>query len=302
MAQQSERPAVQLPDPSADRPVWARVGVIATVGFALGIVWPRLAGVRLGPSPPEDGRAAMAASASAAAVSSAAASAQAAAGSASAPARPAPILGTVVVKPGKVTSCRTKKGKTPEDCGATTFDQLALPRFRGLSGCGAAIGQSGKLSVGFDIDFTHNRLRLIRGKSTTLPEVVAKGIWQCVESEFQKVTLDEVTHDHARYTIFYALGFYSAGKGPAAEADAASEKPDKGEGEDKKTKEPKEPATGTAQVVYDTVLVREEPKDGKVVGRLVRGTRVELLSQRGGWCRIRFGDREGWVYRGSIAQ
>jgi SH3-like domain-containing protein len=66
--------------------------------------------------------------------------------------------------------------------------------------------------------------------------------------------------------------------------------------------ESNEAVLGTAQVVYDTVLVRDEPKTGNVVARLVRGTRVQLLSKKGSWYKIKFNDREGWVYRGSIAQ
>jgi hypothetical protein len=44
---------VQVPSPDEDRPQWKRVAVIAAVGFVVGIVWPRLAGVRMGPSLPE---------------------------------------------------------------------------------------------------------------------------------------------------------------------------------------------------------------------------------------------------------
>src|SRR5579859_8073241 len=44
---------VQVPGPTQDRPSWTKVGVIAALGFIAGVVWPRLAGVRLGPSVPE---------------------------------------------------------------------------------------------------------------------------------------------------------------------------------------------------------------------------------------------------------
>jgi Bacterial SH3 domain len=44
---------VQVPGPAQDRPSWKRVGVIAAAGFVVGIAWPRLAGVRLGPSLPD---------------------------------------------------------------------------------------------------------------------------------------------------------------------------------------------------------------------------------------------------------
>jgi len=55
MAQRSADgvPTVQVPSPAADTPSWTRVGVIAALGFIAGVAWPRLAGVRLGPSLPD---------------------------------------------------------------------------------------------------------------------------------------------------------------------------------------------------------------------------------------------------------
>jgi hypothetical protein len=44
---------VKVPGPMQDRPSWKAVAIIAAVGFVVGILWPRLAGVRLGPSLPE---------------------------------------------------------------------------------------------------------------------------------------------------------------------------------------------------------------------------------------------------------
>lgn len=46
-------PSVHMPSPAADSPSWTRVGVIAAIGFIVGVAWPRLAGVRLGPSLPD---------------------------------------------------------------------------------------------------------------------------------------------------------------------------------------------------------------------------------------------------------
>jgi hypothetical protein len=47
-------PLVDAPSPAADNPSWTRVGVIAAIGFVVGVAWPRLAGVRLGPSLPDE--------------------------------------------------------------------------------------------------------------------------------------------------------------------------------------------------------------------------------------------------------
>jgi len=160
----------------------------------------------------------------------------------------------------------------------------------------SAKGLDGKLSIGFELDFNRNRIKLLRGKSTTLPVAAYNNVWQCVETEFQKARLDEVTHQHSRYTVFYTVQLGGAAKQAEAEQAPAAK------GDSAEAQNAKEPSTGSAQVVYDAVLVRDEPKEGKVIGRLVRGTRVELLSKKGAWYKIRFGDREGWVYRGSIAQ
>src|SRR5947209_19974369 len=56
-------PAFQVPSPADDRPSWIKVGVIAAVGFAIGVAWPRVAGLRLGPNAPEPPHAAAAKSA-----------------------------------------------------------------------------------------------------------------------------------------------------------------------------------------------------------------------------------------------
>ena len=61
----SERPlTVDIPRPGSDQPAWSRVGIIGVLGFVLGIVWPRVAGVKIGPAVPADLRAQVESSAS----------------------------------------------------------------------------------------------------------------------------------------------------------------------------------------------------------------------------------------------
>lgn len=45
---------VELPKPGEDKPRFSRVGIITAVGFGLGVLWPRLAGVHLVPSAPAE--------------------------------------------------------------------------------------------------------------------------------------------------------------------------------------------------------------------------------------------------------
>ncbi|HKQ68530.1 MAG TPA: SH3 domain-containing protein, partial [Polyangiaceae bacterium] len=63
--------AVEFPAPGADRPPWAKVGIIAAVGFVFGILWPRLTNTRIAPNPPNDSGPAAAAAVSAPAAGSA---------------------------------------------------------------------------------------------------------------------------------------------------------------------------------------------------------------------------------------
>ena len=61
----SERPLTwYIPSPQRDQPAWSRVGVIGLVGFLVGIAWPRVAGVKIGPAVPADLAAKVEASAS----------------------------------------------------------------------------------------------------------------------------------------------------------------------------------------------------------------------------------------------
>src|SRR5258708_5707127 len=57
--------AVEVPASDRDKPGWVKVGVIAAVGFIVGIAWPRVVGGRLGPGAPGEAAAAAAAAASA---------------------------------------------------------------------------------------------------------------------------------------------------------------------------------------------------------------------------------------------
>lgn len=302
----SEHPVVEIPKQGEDRPVWAKAGIIALIGFVIGIAWPRLAGVRLGPTPPEENRPAAATSASASSarpLPSAAGSTAPVAASASAQA-PANTT-SVVVTAGRVVSCRNLKGKTQEQCDTPSFDAAVGPKLKALGRCPATAGLNGKMSIGFDLDFNRNRWKLVRGKSTTLPENAADAVWQCLESELKTLDLESVTHQHARYTIFYTAQLVPPGKTadiePMAETEPAADTA-AAKGADSAEPKAKEAPLGAGQVVYDAALVRDEPKEGKVIARLVRGTKVDLLSRKGSWYRIRFGEREGWVYSGSIGQ
>lgn len=308
----AERPLrVEIPSPSLDQPVWSRVGLVAAAGFILGIAWPKLAGHKIGPSVPADLAAKVEASGSpsasaspgarASASSSAAPSASAAPAATGAPsAEPdAPASSSselVVVGPGKIVKCWDKKDKKIDDCEKLQFDPIAVKRMRELAKCPAAMGASGKMVMGFEVDFGKKQVGVKRiKKGTTLPGGTATGIEKCAAREFGNVSLEEVPHKRRHYTLEYALTFYPPGKHPDG---AAAETGDADPGAGSTTNE--SDASGTAVVAWDTAPVRKEPKDGEVVTRIVRGTKVKILGKQGDWYKVESSSKVGWVYRGAI--
>jgi hypothetical protein len=300
-----ERPlTVDIPRPGTDQPVWSRVGIIGIAGFLLGILWPRVAGVRLGPSVPAD----LAAKVEAASPSGApralpsGVSSAAPAGAPSASASPAAEAPSgkhqelVMVGPGKITKCWDKKDKKIDDCEKLLFDPIAVKRLRELARCPSALGLSGKMSIGFEVNFDKKDVQIKNRKGSTLPASTIGGIIACAAREFATVPLDEVPHKHRRYNLVYGLTFYPPGKHPegAAPAEPGDDSPAAGS----TTSESE--ATGSATIAWDTALLRKDPKDGEVVARIVRGTRVKIIGKQNDWYKIESGTKAGWVYRGAI--
>lgn len=330
--------AVDMPGEGRDNPGWVKVGVIAAVGFVLGVAWPRVMGVRLGPSAPSDTSAAAAsgsaksgarapeappASVSAKLPAQPAASVTAPAASVSsvAAATAVPTAGgaQINVQKGNVLSCKTEGGETKKgkECGAVAaLDQVVAPRIRKLSTCSAADGQTGKLSLVVTADFAGGKMNWDIGKSTNVGNI--EGISSCLKTIFHGVGVSGISHEHARYTVAY-----SAALSPAAldkgDKDLAGARPDKTDKTDKNAKdrsgedaqddskerpEPAPVAAGAeASVGWETALVRDVPKTGQVVARLPRGTKVKVGTVKEGWYSIKYGDgfaSDGWVYRGAI--
>lgn len=307
----AEKPLkVEIPRPGTDQPIWSRVGIVGFAGFVLGMAWPRLVGVRLGPSVPADLAAKVEASASpsarpsvsaspsasAAAVAPSSSSVSSAAESDGAP--PTANQELVVVGPGKIVACWDKKDKKIEDCEKLLFDPIAMKRLRELAKCSSAVGLAGKMTIGFEVDFGKKEVGVKRRKTgTTLPGSTVSGIVQCAGHEFGNVSLDEVPHKHRHYTLTYALTFYPPGKHP----EGAAAPPEPGDVDPVAGSTINEAeASGTATISWDTALLRKDPKDGEVVARIVRGTKVKIIGKQGDWYKIESGPKAGWVYRGAI--
>lgn len=299
----AERPLqIDIPGPTEGRPIWSRVGIVAAVGFVVGIAWPRLAGVHVGPNAPSDARPAAevtaSASASASAAPSGAPSAEPTVAPTAAPtADPAASGQTVNVGPGKIQRCFDKKGKKVESCGELQIDPLFVPKLKELSKCANAIGLDGKMSIGFEVHFEKKEVHVFKGKKNSLPGSTIQGVLGCIQKEVANVVLDDVPHKHARYTLAYQLTFVKPGKAleePKGDKDGGDDEPTVGQ----TTSETG--VTGTATVSWDTALLRKDPKDGEVVARLVRGTRVKLVGRQNDWYKVESGTKVGWVYRGSL--
>jgi hypothetical protein len=302
---------VEIPRPGEGRPVWSRVGIIGLAGFVVGVAWPRLAGVKVGPSVPSDLAAKVEATAktgaparSAAPSASASAAASAAPAASGAPDEPIKPSNreVVVVGPGKITKCSDKKDKKIEDCGTLQFDPIAVKRLKELSKCPSALGLEGKMNIGFEINFDKKEVVVTRvKKGSSLPSSTVSGIVKCAGREFGNVSLEEVPHKHRHYTQVYGITFYPPGKAPPeehapSEGDGTNDPPAAGATTNQTD------ATGSAVVTWDTALVRKDPKDGEVVARVVRGTKVKILGKQNDWYKVDAGGKTGWVYRGSIGQ
>lgn len=314
---------VEVPSTTQDKPGWAKVGIIAAVGFVVGIAWPRVMGVRLGPSAPGESTAAASASAHGgrapdappASVTKALPSASVAAQPVASAPTPTSLPPNITVPKGSVISCKTSEGETKKgnrECGAVPgIDALVGPRVRKIATCSGVEGQTGKLSLIVNADFSSGRFWYEVGKSTTLQNVEA--VSSCLKTSFHGTSTTATPHEHARYTVAYTAVF---APGTGADKTVDDDKPthtakdkDKPEAKAKedegaKTEAPP-PSSGEALVAWEVALVRDAPKTGGLVSRLPRGTKVKVGASREGWYQVKFGEgfaNEGWVYRGAIGR
>lgn len=313
---------VEVPSAAADRPSWVKVGAMAAVGFAVGVAWPRLAGVRLGPSVPDSPSASVASREPAASPSAAASEPPAvvAAPSASAPASSALVI-AVTPSHGSVFSCKSESGESMKgaECGSLVgLDGVLLPRLRKLAECPAAAGVTGTLRLVARVDFDRGVSVELGRNHGGMPS--AEPLLACAKAAVAGANVSHLSHDHPRYSVAYSVAFAaeapggaasnpSAASGPASAArqdGARTEKESSREGT--AASEPAKSASHdaeTATVEWDAAIVRDEPKTGKIVARLPRGTALRLGPVKDGWYPIKYGDglaSEGWVYRGAIGR
>jgi hypothetical protein len=293
---------VQVPGPAEDHPRWGRVGVITAIGFVIGVLWPRLAGVRLGPSVPEAANPVASAAAPPVETAAPAPPAPASAVVPAAVVTPAPPASAapavnLTVGHGVVFACKTADGDSEKgaDCGALPgLDGLVMPRLRKLAECPDAVGANGKVHFVVHLDFARGGvgIDLGRGHGVSSPDALLA----CAKTDIMGLSIGGVPHDNPKYSVAYTLTFAGpAGATPSgtpsgttsgrAGGDAAGE--------------------GSAQVIWEVAIVRDAPKTGKVIARLQRGADLHLGAPKDGWYPVKFGDgftSDGWVYRGAIGR
>jgi Bacterial SH3 domain len=290
---------VEVPGSGDDGVKFARIGIIAAVGFAIGIAWPRLAGVKLVPSVPVPAAAEASArelTGAPAEVKPPGAEATPAAPATAAPEQPPPER--ILVSDVQVASCRDERGKRGQTCDRVDFDRVAREHLRELGACPGTDAAAGVLSLGFDLDFGTDKIKNIHsGKSSSLEEQQVERFLACARERFSNVSLVGIAHEQRAYTLFYRLELLPP-SGPVKSAKASEPAAAESAAEAEAT-----PASGRATVSWDVALVRSAPaRDGEVRARVLSGTRVVVTGKAGDWFRIKYDARgnQGWVFRTAI--
>ncbi len=272
-AKKSSRPRLTEQGPTSYR-VFA---IIAAAGFVVGVVWPRLSGVKLVPEAPiEEARGLEEANADAAP-------------SAVAPAEPeARQLTTddlLEIGEPEITSCRDAQGKEKKGCDPIDLDERLHPALRALGDCPGGKGAFGTLSLGFDVDFEQKAVTNVKsGRSTDMPATAVSELLRCAKQSLSTIPLDAVKHAEPSYTLFYRLRFKTPEAALSNESGIV-------------------PANGQADVRWQTALIRDEPeRGGKVRERVLSGARLLVTGRKGEWYRVKYDaqGREGWVHGAAL--
>ena len=285
---------IEVPNQKQETLRFGRVGLIVSAGFAIGIIWPRVAGFKLVPSVPSQP-----AESSSADLTGAPGEAKGSALLSPPPAAapeppPAAALDRLQISEPQFLACKSNGKKHKDECDHIEFDRLARPHIQALAACAGAEKFLGVLSLGFDLDFSSQAVKNVKsGKSTTFSEAETETLIECEKKEFANVSLVGIAHKHEAYSVFYKIEFEKPEpeKREAAEAGGEVAPADVTE------------ASGHATVAWDVALVRSAAsRDGTVVARVLQGTRVSVTGRRGDWYRIKYDVKGsvGWVYRTAI--
>jgi Bacterial SH3 domain len=287
---------IEVPNQKQETLRFGRVGLIVTAGFAIGIIWPRVAGFKLVPNVPSQP-----AESSSADLTGAPGEAKGTAPAMAPPTEPepppaaaAPALDRLQISEPQFLTCKESGKKHKDECDHIEFDRLARPHIQALAACAGADKLLGVLSLGFDLDFTSQAVKNVKsGKSTSFTESETATLIDCEKKEFESVSLVGIAHKHEAYSVFYKVEF------PKADAEKSEAAAVGGDAAPADVTE----ASGHATVAWDVALVRSSAsRDGAVVARVLQGTRISVTGRRGDWYRIKYDVKGsvGWVYRTAI--
>src|SRR6187431_2515799 len=200
---------IEVPNQKQETLRFGRVGLIVSAGFAIGIIWPRVAGFKLVPSVPSSP-----AESSSADLTGAPGEAKGAAPATPQPAAEpepkaaAPALDRLQISEPQFLACKQNGKKLKDECDHIEFDRLARPHIQALATCAGADKLLGVLSLGFDLDFTSQAVKSVKsGKSTTFTEAETQTLIECEKKEFENVSLVGIAHKHDAYSVFYKVEF-----------------------------------------------------------------------------------------------
>lgn len=242
----------------------------------------------------------------------------------------------VRVTPGALQGCGDgeETDLAPSSCDAPAAVEAALRARLAevLSRCPSAMeaarDPSRMLSIGLRVDRPRRRLAVLLGRSSSVADRLS--YVACVREQMGPMEgLWALPAAHPRYLYYFVARFGPLGASdvvaptpapaPVAAPTPAATPPPAPAPTPAPTPEPAAAATGlpTAQelqrmrslgpatVTWGVAIIRDAPRTGAIVGRLVQGTAVEMVDHRGGWYAIRWGrsgTSVGWTFRDAIGQ
>lgn len=282
---------VSVPEPEQERPRFQKLGLIALLCFAVGLIWPGLVGMGLvqrppgtpvKSEPPEPPQSEPEPEPGAPPRSPSAASPERAV----ARVEPSPLgAESTRLEDVVIVSCRDASGQAVSDCDVPDVTAALAAPIAKLASCEGAAGATGVLSLGLQLDFVRGRVVKVKaGRSTTLSRDMTAALLACAEEVMVGTRLGDAKHSHPTYWAYYMVRFVP----PGSAADAAPEVVQ---------------ASGRGTIGWQTAVVREEPaRQGKIIARLLYGTRVEVSGRAGDWYRVIFDAKgnTGWVHRKAL--
>lgn len=285
--------------PRNDRPRWVVLAIVATTALVCGWFWPRACGIKFGNDVVEENPNNAASAEPASSVEAPPQVTAPVTATATAPTTP-DSLGFAAISVGKSTlmHCQDPPAAElkPSHCGDPVLDTTITPKLEELGACPSAANVVGRLSITVDVNFKTKAVKVSAGKSSVKKNGVPNDkaiepLVSCLRASLHDVGDSPTPFDHARYVIAYPISLAS----PTGVATPSSP------GNVKEVA-----ASGTAKVEVDAALVRDAPNtNGTLVGRLTRGTKVDIVGLAGHWYHVKFGENdgsEGWIFRTNIGK